>query len=480
MKPRDPLEDRVRDELGRLVGSYVPTPGLPERIEARTRERARDRARILMGATAAAVVLVAGLVVTTRGGSDHTTRIASGPPAGSSRPSTSAAGPATTIPAVQPPPSVIPAAEAPKSFLAAVGGGNEQAVVIDTATGHVARTLRAAPRGQEVWAVSVDGRTLYAPTQQASSCSRTYLAIDTASGVSSGVAFAGLSGLQLVAPGPDGQTLAYTTGCQASAADPSATHLRRPDGSTTTLATGGAAIQLSWSADATMLAVEVNTAGAGVGGLGGLGGASGLGGLQVWSIGPSSVSGPRVVAPVHQGCQLALPRFAGNGLFVTETCPAPQAASASPAVVRLLLLDPATGALRRSWTLLSAPYAMAADLAVDPTGGWALYSLDADKINGQVSLLSLAPTTAKARVILNDAFEVAWLPSPASASSAGPTSGAVPTTVPVTVAGTVPATIPPPTTPTSLWVPSCGLGAPTTPYFPNGCVRPDGSIQPPY
>ncbi len=178
MTPPDPFEDRVRDELGHVVDSYVPTPGLPERIEARTRERARDRARVLMGATAAAVVLVAGLVVVTRGGGDQTTRIASGPPAASSVPSTSVAGPATTIPAVQAPVSVTPAAVAPKSFLAAVGGGNEQAVVIDTATGHVARTLSAAPRGQEVWAVSVDGRTLYAPTQQASVCSRTYLAID--------------------------------------------------------------------------------------------------------------------------------------------------------------------------------------------------------------------------------------------------------------------------------------------------------------
>jgi hypothetical protein len=467
IKPREPLEDRVRDELGRLVDAYVPSPGLPERIEARTRQRARDRMRVLVGATAAAVVLVAGLVVATRGPGDATTRIASGrpgaTPGASSRPRTSAAPPLTTIPAFQPPVSITPAATAPKSFLAAVGGGNERAVIVDTATGHIARTLTAAPSGQLLWAVSVDGRTLYAPTQQGSTCSRTYLAIDTASGASSGPAFAGLTNLQLVAPGPDGQTLAYTNACQPSDPGANTVLLQRPDLSTTKLATGWA-IQMSWSADGTMLAVGVDDA-------------TGLVGIQVWTIGPTAVSGPHVLAPVHAGCQLALPRLASGGLFATETCPARQAAATTASTVRLLLLDPATGALKRSWPLLSAPYAMAADLAIDPTGGWALASLSTDKINGQVSLLSLAPATAKPRVLLNDAFEVAWVPPSAD--------GAVPTTVPAgragtTVPGTVVATLPPPTTPTSVWRPSCGLGAPTTPYFPNGCIRPDGSIQPPY
>jgi hypothetical protein len=79
-----------------------------------------------------------------------------------------------------------------------------------------------------------------------------------------------------------------------------------------------------------------------------------------------------------------------------------------------VLLDPTTGTKQRSWALASAPSAMLADLAVDPTGGWALYSLGTDTVNGQVSLLDLGPATAQPRVLRSDTFEVAWLPTTAA------------------------------------------------------------------
>ncbi|MDQ1427142.1 MAG: hypothetical protein QOK39_618 [Acidimicrobiaceae bacterium] len=124
--------------------------------------------------------------------------------------------------------------------------------------------------------------------------------------------------------------------------------------------------------------------------------------LQVWTIEPSSVTGPYLISAPDSGCSLALPRFAGNGLFAVERCPSTPAQISAPVTLRLELLDPTTGTKQRSWALASAPSAMLADLAVDPTGGWGLYSLGTNTVNGQVSLLNLGPATANSRVLLND------------------------------------------------------------------------------
>jgi hypothetical protein len=297
--------------------------------------------------------------------------------------------------------TLVPASVPPLSFLADVGGGNEQAAVVATATGHIVRPISAAPSGQELFAVSPDGRTLYAPTQLANACDRSYQAIDIATGVSRGPAFVGLSDLTGVAPSPDGQTLAYTAGC-GTAAGIADVYLRRPDGTTTFLPSGGQVVQMSWSHDGTMLAFETfDTPGS-------------ASVLQVWTIGPNSITGPKVVPAPDPGCALSLPRFAGNGLFAVEQCPAKAAQASSPVTLRLVLLDPATGSMPRSWALASAPSAIAADLTVDPTGGWALYSLDTSSVSGQVSLLDLGPTASPPRVLLSHTFEVAWLPPAAS------------------------------------------------------------------
>ncbi len=179
-------------------------------------------------------------------------------------------------------------------------------------------------------------------------------------------------------------------------------------------------------------------------------------------------------------------RFAGHSLYATEEClPATAKGATAATTVALLLLDPVTGTRIKSWPLATAPDALVADLAVDPTGGWALYSLDTRSLSGQVSLLSLADAGAKPRVVLSDAFEVAWLPDsvvtanpvPTTPTTAARPATTTPTGAPVTVITTVPTS--PATNPTSIQLPSCSLGAPATPLFMYGCIRPDGSVQPP-
>lgn len=454
----NPIGDRIHDELGQLVETYVASPGLPEHIEARTRQRARNRRRGTVGAMATLILLTAGALAVANRDRGGSTLVSGSRPAATT--SIAASAPATTTPATTAPaPVVLPAAAPPPSFLAAVGGGNEQAVVVDTASGHILHPLSAAPPGQMLWVVSPDGRTLYAPTQQGG-CGRGYLAIDTATGVSKGPAFAGINDLTSVAPSPDGHTLAYTAGC-GSVQGVSDVHLRRPNGSTTSVPAGGHAIQLSWNPDGTMLAL--------------IGYHDGGDALQVWDVGASTVTGPRVIPAPDAGCSLGLPRFATDALYAVEQCPPNNVSGSSPVTLRLVRLEPTSGAKRQSWSLARAPYAMAADLAIDPSGGWALYSVGTPSINGQVSLLSLGSAAAKARVLLSDAFAVAWLPA-SHATLAPPTATTRPqATTPPTVAATVAST----TTSTVSNLPSCTSGAPTTPYFINGCRRPDGSIQPP-
>jgi hypothetical protein len=437
------MGDRVHDELGREVDSCVPGPGLPGPIEARTRQRLRRRQRTTTAAAALLVVVATVAVATHRQGPARTVAAV----AGASTTAPALPSTATTVP-------ITPAAVPPPSFLAAVGGGDEHAAVIDTASGHVSRRIDAAPSGQLLWALSPDGRTLYAASDQANGCGRSYVAIDVATGVSRGQVWTGISDLIAGAPSPDGQNLAYVTGCmpQPNVSD---AFLGRPDGSVTALATGGPVIQMSWSRDGTMLALGVGDA------------------VQVWAIGSTSVSGPAIIASPDPGCSLRLPRFAGTGLFAVEQCPGQVPSTAAPVTERLLLLNPATGVEQSSWTLAQAGHANIADLAVDPTGGWALYSYGDASINGQVSLLSLAAAGAKPRILLTDVFEVAWLP-------ALPTTLVPPTGVPTTVpkpAMSVPSSPTTVTTPPSMKLPSCTSGAPTTPYFRDGCVRPDGSIQ---
>jgi hypothetical protein len=301
--------------------------------------------------------------------------------------------------------------------------------------------------------VSPDGRTLYTPTQSATGCGQIYTGIDLGSGARRGPAFADIGDLTQIAPSPDGGSLAYTT-CGPTAG----VYVQRTAGTLVTIGGDARVGHLAWSPDSNILAYAFGTPSA----------------IREVPLG-RIVFSPRVFRAPDAGCVLTSPQFAEAGLFAVEQC---------SGHAQLLLFDPISGAQLRSWTLSTAARTEVGDLAIDPAGRWALFSLNTNLEKVQALLLPLTGSTASPRVILDGVSHVAWLPDPGTipvATTSPPTTRQVlrqSTTVPLHRVTTVP-TAPAQTTADTLWIPSCTLGAPTTPDFINGCRRPDGSIQPP-
>jgi hypothetical protein len=456
-----PFEDQLRRQLGEIADSYTPQSGLSQRVAEHTRHRAATRRAGVLSALGVVVVLAATAVFAATQPTPRT-KVAVQPVqhALTPLPTTTTAGAPTTTILAAPSASDDP----PRHYLAGIGAGNEKATVVETAT-NAMYPVAAAPSAQLLWALSGDGRTLYAPSAT-SVCPRYYSAIDLATGANQGPAFSGVTNLDVVAPsptansaGPNNATFAYTQ-CGSALV-----HIEYRSGGARSLGpSSGNSVQLSWSPDGSTLAWWN---GAGTSG-------------TIW-LATVATGNTWTITTADQGCRMSLPRLAASGLFAVELCP-------ETPTDRLLLMDPVTGAVRQTWALITearcgacsgpgpiGPIAVS-DLTVDPSGQWALYAI---AIGGRVSSLALRPGATPQPTGVADAYQLAWLPDkvdPATAPTAAPPN----TTPPATTAPTSRTT---PTaaaaTTTVVKLPSCSTGAPTTPYFVNGCVRADASIEPP-
>jgi hypothetical protein len=382
------FEDRIRNELGSARDGFVPSANLEGHITRRVHRRVRNR-RLAMGGGLAVLIAAVALPLTLRD-RDHRSSVVLVPPTDttlapndttvdtSAAPSSTIGEPDTGVPAttLAPPTSVPVAAPLPSKFIAAVGAGNEQAVLMATADGSLIRRYDADNGGQVLRSISYDRKTLYVATPGAYDCGFHYARLDVATGAQTGTdVYAAIPSIGRFVLGP--KEMAWTDGCGKEGP----VHI-----GDRSLDLGSGPVGFAWRPDGQQLAVVLPT----------------MPGTIVLVDVASMTATATITAP-DPGCGLSVAAYYdyGQQLVVGEQCP--------DGTVALLSLqaDGTLGAKRP----LSIPGKAYAIVDLDISNVWALIDVSmTEPPGGDVYVLDLNDRAARPRKVASDAYEAFWVP----------------------------------------------------------------------
>jgi hypothetical protein len=380
------FEDRIRNELGSARDGFVPSATLEGRITRRVHRRVRNR-RLAMGGGLAVLIAAVALPFALRDG-DHRSSVVLVPPPDTTAPTTDTIPSPTTVP---PPVTTEPAttttspnattalepiASPPSRFIAAVGAGNEKAVLMATADGSLIKRYDADTGGQVLRSISYDRKTLYVATPGAYDCGFHYATLDVATGEQTGTdVYSNLPSIGRFALGP--KEMAWTDGCGKEGP----VHI-----GDRTLDLGSGPVGFAWRRDGQQLAVVLPT----------------MPGTIVLVDVASMTATATLTAP-DPTCGLSVAAYYdyGQQLVVGEHCP--------DGTVALLSLQP-DGTLgdRRPLSIPGKAYAI---VDLDISNVWAVIDVSmTEPPGGDVYVLDLHDGASQPRKVASDAYEAFWVP----------------------------------------------------------------------
>jgi hypothetical protein len=376
------FEDRIRNELGSARDGFVPSANLEGRITRRVHRRVRNRRLARAGGLA---VLIAGvaLPLALRDRDHRSSVVLAAPPDTTSAPTEAAVtsvAPDTTIaelPAstAPPPTTTVPATAPPPRFIAAVGAGNEQAVLMSTADGSLIKPYDADKGGQVLRSISYDRKTLYVATPGAYDCGFHYAALDVETGEQTGTdVYADLPSIGRFALGP--KEMAWTDGCGKEGP----VHI-----GDRSLDLGSGPVGFAWRPDGQELAVVLPTVPG-----------------TIVLVDVASMTATATLTAPDATCGLSVAAYSSGTLIAGEHCP-------DGTVALLSLLPDGTLGAKQTLAIPGKAYAIV-DLDIS-TECWALIDVSmTEPPGGDVYVLDLNDSASEPRKVASDAYEAFWVP----------------------------------------------------------------------
>ena len=380
------FEDRIRNELGSARDGFVPSANLEGHITRRVHRRVRNR-RLAMGGGLAVLIAAVALPLAFRD-RDHRSSVVLVPPTDTTAQTTdtipsptTGPPPVTTEPATTTTsPNATTALEAtaspPSRFIAAVGAGNEQAVLMATADGSLIKRYDADNGGQVLRSISYDRKTLYVATPGAYDCGFHYATLDVATGAQTGTdVYADIPSIGRFVLGP--KEMAWTEGCGKEGP----VHI-----GDRSLDLGSGPVGFAWRPDGQQLAVVLPT----------------MPGTIVL-VDVATMTATKTLTAPDPGCGLSVAAYYAYGqqLVVGEQCPDGTVALFS------LQADGTLGAKRP----LSIPGKAYAIVDLDISNVWVLIDVSrTEPPGGDVYVLDLHDGGSQPRKVASDAYEAFWVP----------------------------------------------------------------------
>jgi hypothetical protein len=360
------FEDRIRNELGSARDGFVPSASLEGQITRRVHRRARNR-RLAMGGGLAVLLAAVAVPLALRDRS-HRSSVVMVPPPDTTIPSTTTTSPVATT-------AVNPISIPPPKFIAAVGAGNEQAVLMSTADGSLIKRYDADNGGQVLRSISYNRKTLYVATPGAYDCGFHYATLDVATGQQTGTdVYAAIPSIGRFALGPT--AMAWTDGCGKEGP----VHIgdRSVD-------LGSGPVGFACRPDGQELAVALPT----------------MPGTIVL-VDVASMTATKTLTAPDPTCGLSVAAYSSSTLFAGEQCP-------DGTVALLSLLPNGTLGGKRPLSIPGKAYAIV-DLDISDTR-WALVDVSmTEPAGGDVYVLDLNDTASEPRKVASDAYEAFWVP----------------------------------------------------------------------
>ncbi|MEP6661851.1 MAG: hypothetical protein ABJD24_18205 [Acidimicrobiales bacterium] len=375
------FEDRIRNELGSARDGFVPSASLEGQITRRVHRRVRNR-RLAMGGGLAVLIAGVALPLALRDRDHRSSVVLVPPPDTTSAPTETAVtsvAPGTTIAertttAPTATTAVEPISSPPTRFIAAVGAGNEQAVLMSTADGSLIKRYDGDKGGQVLRSISFDRKTLYVATPGAYDCGFHYATLDVATGEQTGTdVYADIPSIGRFVLGP--KEMAWTDGCGKEGP----VHI-----GDRTLDLGSGPVGFAWRPDGQQLAVVLPTVPG-----------------TIVLVDVATMTTTKTLTARDPTCGLSVAAYAGSTLITGEHCP--------DGTVALLWLQ-SDG----TWMGSALPIAGKAYAIVDldiADGRWALVDVSmTEPPGGDVYMLDLHNLGLPPRKVASDAYEAFWVP----------------------------------------------------------------------